>query len=300
MLLKQVCQHESRVPLVYENDAPRPSLAEKLCAEYLEKHDRLRRQELVDLGRCGEEMLTDQASSRPDLVKMLIDYLTRILPQEFPHCPRLHVRLALLGAQKLPEAIGTPRAQVSCGVPRKDEASLKTLMISYELSQGCCQWCIPFSIEHAIRGMKLLDPLAALSVGASGIHGPGRTGSSSDLTGKQDFELASSSVWRVTTVDGAGGHAKDPRPPVFFLDVVIKILHNAGVWVVLLGVVSLVENQEVDLIHAHEAMMERLVQDVGRAHYGHVLADCLGPEVATPKFGLQLAAVPLDGVIQVA
>lgn len=52
---------------------------------------------------------------------------------------------------------------------------------------------------------------------------------------------------------------------------------------VLLGVMRLVENQEVDLAHLHKRIEESLVQNLCCAHDDHVLAELISPNLLIPE-----------------
>lgn len=54
---------------------------------------------------------------------------------------------------------------------------------------------------------------------------------------------------------------------------------------ILLGMVSLVEYQEVDVFHFQVGVEQTLIQDLRRAHYNHVLLEVLVPGLLGPQVG---------------
>jgi hypothetical protein len=52
---------------------------------------------------------------------------------------------------------------------------------------------------------------------------------------------------------------------------------------VFLGVMCLVEDQQVDIFHPDVRIQEALVQDIGSAHYYHALAHSFLPYFFAPK-----------------
>lgn len=69
---------------------------------------------------------------------------------------------------------------------------------------------------------------------------------------------------------------------------------------VLLRVVSLVENQQIDLPHSNEAVHEAREEHISSTYYDLVFGEMLLPYLASPKVGVHGAAEPIDLVVDVA
>lgn len=64
--------------------------------------------------------------------------------------------------------------------------------------------------------------------------------------------------------------------------------------------VSLVEDEKVDLVHVDKGMVETLIKHIRGADYDPIIPESLIPQVLTPDVIDQLSAEPRDWLIKVA
>lgn len=75
--------------------------------------------------------------------------------------------------------------------------------------------------------------------------------------------------------------------------------HEPGIGVLFLGMVSLVENQQIHLRNAYEAMHETLIQDFGRAHNDHMLLEMFFPDLPVPEIRSHCSAEATDAEVSI-
>ena len=73
-----------------------------------------------------------------------------------------------------------------------------------------------------------------------------------------------------------------------------------GVGVILLGVMSFIKDEQIDVFHFDESMHQALVQNVRGTDNRHVCREVLLPDFFTPKFAAHLSAEAIDLLIEIA
>ena len=123
-------------------------------------------------------------------------------------------------------------------------------------------------------------------------------GDGGDLAAEDAFQLGRRAAQISSlSIDRRGSHSQDAGPVLLLTQVVV--LDDAGIWMVLFGVVGLVEDEQVDAGHVDEAAVEAIEKDLGGADNHHVVGKLLFPEVLCPHHAGHFAMKLGNGMLKV-